>query len=100
MVNGELPLPTFLIIGAERSGTRWLRANLEEHPDVFTPPASLSYFNNRDRMRKRGIKGYRQQFQGWSGEPGTLFPSSAGTSRRPGDAWRKRTGTLTPTFAL
>jgi len=69
MVTGEFPLPNFLIIGAERCGTRWLRANLEEHPEVFTPSASVSYFNSLDRMRRRGIRGYRQQFGGWSGEP-------------------------------
>lgn len=69
MVSRELPLPTFLIIGAERCATRWLRANLEEHPDVFTPPAALSFFSNQARMRTRGLRGYRQQFQGWSGEP-------------------------------
>ena len=68
MNNGDLPLPNFLIIGAERCATRWLRANLEEHPDVFTPSAALSFFSNHKRMRTRGSKGYRQQFQGWSGE--------------------------------
>ncbi len=37
-------LPTFLIIGASRSATRWLRFNLSRHPDVFLPPHPLDYF--------------------------------------------------------
>jgi hypothetical protein len=37
-------LPTFLIIGASRSGSRWLRFNLSRHPDVFLPPHALDYF--------------------------------------------------------
>jgi hypothetical protein len=61
------PLPSFLIIGAQKSGTRWLRLNLGRHPDVFTPDEELSFFNSRDY--EEGLDRYRSGFAGWAGEP-------------------------------
>jgi hypothetical protein len=63
------PLPTFLIIGAQKSATRWLRTNLDEHPEVFTAPGEPGFFNDEDRWKREGIDGYRSHFVGWSGEP-------------------------------
>jgi hypothetical protein len=60
------PLPTFLIVGAQKSATRWLRLNLGEHPDVFTAEAELSFFNT-NRFAK-GTESYSAQFEGWDGE--------------------------------
>jgi len=68
--DGTLPpLPTFLIIGAQKSATRWLRLNLGLHPAVFTASRELEFFNNGDRYRELGTDWYRAQFEGWSGEP-------------------------------
>lgn len=68
------PLPTFIIIGAQKSATRWLRSNLGKHPDVFTAPEELTFFTSRYRQ---GTDYYRSQFEGWSGEPivGEATPS-------------------------
>jgi hypothetical protein len=63
------PLPTFVVIGAQKSGTRWLRWNLSKHPDVFAPSAELHFFNNREHYEDLGVDWYREQFIGWSGEP-------------------------------
>ena len=63
-----LPLPTFLIIGAQKSATRWLRSNLGRHPDVFAAPHEPSFFNHEDAFHDRGLRWYRTQFEGWSGE--------------------------------
>jgi hypothetical protein len=63
------PLPTFLIIGAQKSATRWLRVNLGEHPDIYTAPQEVAYFNKRYRLRRSGLDWYREQFVGWAGEP-------------------------------
>jgi hypothetical protein len=63
------PLPTFLIIGAQKSATRWLRVNLGEHPDVFTAEHELSFFNHQQKVRRWGLDWYRRQFVGWAGEP-------------------------------
>jgi hypothetical protein len=63
------PLPTFLIIGAQKSATRWLRVNLGEHPDIFTAAQEVAYFNKRYRLRHSGLEWYREQFVGWAGEP-------------------------------
>ncbi len=49
------PLPTFLVIGAQKSATRWLhRDNFGAHPDVFTARAELSQFDHEARWSLRG----------------------------------------------
>lgn len=63
------PLPTFLIIGAQKSATRWLRTNLDVHPEVFTAPGEPGFFNDEDRWKRDGLDGYRRNFVGWDGEP-------------------------------
>jgi hypothetical protein len=63
------PLPSFIIIGAQRSATRWLRANLSQHPDVYIPPFEMNYFNDPERMAALGTRGYRGKFETWAGEP-------------------------------
>lgn len=74
------PLPTFLIVGAQKSATRWLRLNLGLHPSVFTASREIEFFNNRDRYQDLGTSWYREQFEGWAGEaiigeatPGYMF---------------------------
>ncbi|HTK17261.1 MAG TPA: sulfotransferase domain-containing protein [Acidimicrobiia bacterium] len=74
------PLPTFLIIGAQKSATRWLRLNLGLHPDVFAARTELEFFNNGNQFRDGGTAWYREQFEGWNGEsivgeatPGYMF---------------------------
>lgn len=63
------PLPTFLIIGAQKSATRWLRVNLGAHPDVFTADDELWFFNDVEgRFSYLGTDWYRAQFAGWDGE--------------------------------
>jgi Sulfotransferase domain len=62
------PLPTFLVIGAQKSATRWLKANLSEHPDMFVAPQEVGYFHDPDRVRDDGPAWYRAQFAGWGGE--------------------------------
>ena len=34
-------LPTFIVIGAQKCATRWLRINLGQHPQIFTAPSEL-----------------------------------------------------------
>jgi hypothetical protein len=64
------PLPTFVIIGAQKSATRWLRTNLGKHPDVFTAPAELHFWNRPRRVAQPdGLSWYRDKFVGWEGEP-------------------------------
>lgn len=63
------PLPTFLIIGAQKSATRWLRHTLGQHPQVFTAPQEVKFFNHPTRMAALGTDWYRAQFDGWAGEP-------------------------------
>jgi hypothetical protein len=63
----RIPAPTFVIIGAQKSATRWLRLNLGRHPEVFTPDVEPSFFNTP--RYERGFECYRTFFDGWNGEP-------------------------------
>jgi hypothetical protein len=66
--NGRA-LPTFIIIGAQKSATRWLRTNMGEHPDIYTARSEMHFWNNGHRVRKHGTEHYSEQFDGWKGEP-------------------------------
>lgn len=58
-------LPNFVIIGAQKAGTRWLRSNLGKHPDIHTAPRELEFFNHNWH---RGPRWYAGEFAGWRGE--------------------------------
>jgi hypothetical protein len=47
-----MPVPDFIIIGAQKSGTTWLRHHLRQHPDVFVPVDEAQFFNKRHRYAK------------------------------------------------
>jgi hypothetical protein len=63
------PLPTFVIIGAQKSATRWLRTTLGEHPEIYAAPGEVKYFNHPKRIEALGTAWYRNQFAGWAGQP-------------------------------
>ena len=67
--SGEPPLPTFLIIGAQKSATRWLRYNLGLHPEVFVAETELQFFNDEGRFHSYGLSWYRSQFDDSAREP-------------------------------
>jgi hypothetical protein len=69
-MSSSPPLPTFVIIGAQKSGTRWLRSNLGRHPEIFTAPAEVHFWNRAHRVADPdGLAWYREKFEGWSNEP-------------------------------
>jgi hypothetical protein len=61
------PLPTFVILGAQKSGTRWLRVNLGLHPEVFTAASEIGFFSGAGKYAE-GAQWYATQFEGWAGE--------------------------------
>lgn len=63
-----LPLPNFVIIGAQKCATVWLAYNLERHDDVYVAPSEAMFFNYSARFHTLGVEWYRQQFDGWRGE--------------------------------
>ncbi|MCU0269979.1 MAG: sulfotransferase [Acidimicrobiales bacterium] len=79
------PLPTFLVIGAQKSATRWLRLNLLAHPEVYLAPTELEFFDHDDRFERLGPDWYRQQFADWDGAPiiGESTPGYLMWRRRP-----------------
>jgi hypothetical protein len=62
-------LPTFIIIGAQKCATRWLRTNMGEHPDIYTARSEMHFWNNGHRVNKLGTEHYAELFDGWNGEP-------------------------------
>jgi hypothetical protein len=44
--KGTLPYPHFMIIGAPKCGTSWLRAALDQYPDVLMLPDEVEYFSD------------------------------------------------------
>ncbi len=67
----KVPLPNFLIIGAHRSATRWLRVNLNEHPDIFMCARETGFYSdveNMTRVYSGELPDYRKYFDGWDGE--------------------------------
>lgn len=79
------PLPNFVIVGAQLCATRWLRSNLERHPEVYLPSFELGYFENRLDMRRLGMSWYRDQFAAWDREPlvGEASPSYLSLKHKP-----------------
>jgi hypothetical protein len=69
MTETSAPLPTFVIIGAQKSGTRWLRYNLGRHPDVYTADVEPNFFIDDRADDPTGAEWYRSHFATWSGEP-------------------------------
>lgn len=73
------PLPTFIVIGAQKSATRWLMHNLQQHPDVFMLRSEQGFFDHEEPTTHT-IERYRENFSEWNGEqevgevtPGYLF---------------------------
>lgn len=64
--RGWLPScdPTFLIFGAQKSGTTWLYRQLLEHPDIgLAEPKELHFFSDQ-RCFAAGLADYRRHFHG------------------------------------
>jgi len=57
-----MPLPNFLIIGAQKAGTTWLVHRLRQHPDVYMPADEIHYFD-KDYNYKKGLSWYRGFFE-------------------------------------
>lgn len=92
----EPPLPTFLVIGAQKSATRWLKTNLGSHPDVFVAEGEPGFFHDPEQMESRGTSWYRDQFEGWSGEThvGEGTPGYMIWHHRPADVAARINATL------
>ncbi len=54
-------LPTFLIVGAQKSGTTWLAAQLRRHRDIFIAPREIHFFDKAHNAR-RGAGWYAAHF--------------------------------------
>lgn len=55
-----MPRPTFLYIGADKSGSTWLYHALDIHPQVYVPEIKDLYFF--DRYFERGVDWYVSKF--------------------------------------
>ncbi len=55
-------LPTFLCIGAQKSGTTWLARMVAQHPQVTVGSRKELHFFNKSAAYARGLDWYREQF--------------------------------------
>jgi hypothetical protein len=95
-----MPLPNFLIIGAQKSGTTWLAHNLRQHPDVFMTDFEIHYFD-KDYNFKKGVEWYKEHFKAAKGEkaigektPDYLWANGRGVEGHLPDVHRNVHGTL------
>lgn len=63
------PVPNIVLLGFGDNTSRWLRFNLDRHPEIFLPPLRSNFFASTEFMQERGMRWYREQFRGWNGEP-------------------------------
>ena len=63
------PLPNFVLLGVQKSGSTALYDWLSQHPDVFGNPAMKDFpFFCEDRYYDRGLDWFGRQFRGYHGE--------------------------------
>ncbi len=78
----ELGLPDFIGIGAQKSGTHWLRANLAHHPSVYLPPEPKEpHFFDKEFYKR--LSDYAALFAPGQGKvKGDITPGYSTLSRR------------------
>ena len=87
-----MPLPNFIIIGAQKSGTTWVSHRLKQHSQAFLVHGT--YFFDNPKNFARGLDWYRQFFDGAVGKRaigektpsyfwGEKFPSNGEPSNVP-----------------
>ena len=59
-------LPTFVIVGAMRSGSTSLYKHMAAHPQIFMPRKEIHFF---DRRWDNGLEWYGHRFDGYAGQP-------------------------------
>ena len=60
-----MPLPNFLIIGAQKSGTSWFAKILSQHPDIFIYKSEIHYFD-KIKNYNNGIEWYKKHFPSYN----------------------------------
>jgi hypothetical protein len=55
----DQPLPDFLGIGAPRTGTTWLHANLRRHPEIWMPPVKEVHYFDKRHVKRSEHRYYR-----------------------------------------
>jgi len=56
--------PQFLIVGAQKAGTTWLWAMLDQHPDTSLPKTKEIHFFGSSELYAKGKNWYYDHFQG------------------------------------
>ena len=51
--------PDFIAIGAQRSGTSWIRACAYDHPQICMPRKETNFFTS-ERLLQRELPGWRR----------------------------------------
>lgn len=85
-----MTLPTFLVIGAQKSGTTSMHRYLQDHPDVYLPLWKEPAFFVEEQTWSRGVDWYRELFSdagsavavGEASTAYTMFPYLEGVPAR------------------
>ncbi len=86
MKKRKRPLPDFLGIGTQRSGTSWLYRRLGEHPELWLPPIKEIHFFDRfdatpDACKKKFYKDLRNRYRAYRS------PGKVPNVKRPNPGW-------------
>lgn len=64
-----MPLPNFICVGAQKSGTTTLYDILVQHPDIFLPEIKETKFFHDNNKYEKGLSFYEENFfKAWKGE--------------------------------
>lgn len=64
MAKMHHPIPSFILIGAQKAGTTWLWHNLKQHPELDLPAAKEIHFFGAVELYRKGTGWYYQHFEG------------------------------------
>lgn len=75
-------LPTFIVIGAQKTGTKWLYKNLNTHPDVYLPPGGGDEVHYLNGPHYGDVQWWRDHYRPKHGESlfGDITPDYAHVS--------------------
>ena len=59
----NIPLPNFLVIGAQKCGTTWMHYILRQHPKIYIPKCKEIHFFNKSKNYEKDIGWYKSHFQ-------------------------------------
>ncbi|MDE0896317.1 MAG: sulfotransferase domain-containing protein [Planctomycetota bacterium] len=99
-VTRASPLPSFLVIGAQKAGTTSLNGWLSVQPSLRLPPLKETHFFSKDELFAKGLGWYAGQFPRGTGMCGEIDPDYLSSSVAPGRAAQIYEGEQAPKLVV